>query len=83
MNDTVVKRRGRPDIFANRDQLVAALRAVRDGDAGDPRTASRYLLKRMEARELVKFEKVHTGGRGRPADRPVLTRAGVMLLATA
>jgi hypothetical protein len=83
MNTPVKKQRGREEIFKKRDQLVAALRAVRDGNPEDPRMASRFLLKRMEERELVAFETIHKGGRGRPAQRPVLTNTGIAFLATA
>lgn len=83
MTDTIKNKRGPKEIFEKREKLVAALRAVRDNaPAEDPRTASRFLLKRMEERELIQFETVQSGKRGRPAHRPVLTRDGFALLAT-
>lgn len=82
MTDTIKGKRGPKEIFEKREKLVRALRAVRDGAQEDPRMASRFLLKRMEERELVEFVAVQSGRRGRPAHRAVLTREGIALLAT-
>lgn len=82
MNNTENAKRGPKEIFEKREKLVRALRAVRDGAVEDPRMASRFLLKRMEQRELIEFSTVQSGRRGRPAYKPVLTREGVALLAT-
>lgn len=82
MNNTEKAKRGPKEIFEKREKLVRALRAVRDGAVEDPRMASRFLLKRMEQRELIEFVTVESGRRGRPAHRAVLTREGFALLAT-
>lgn len=83
MTDTIKSKRGPKELFAaeKRDALVKALRAIRDGAEGS-NVPSRFLLKRMEERELIAFETVQTGTRGRPAHRPVLTQAGIAALAT-
>ena len=86
MTDTIKNaKRGPKELFADekRDVLVKALRAIRDGAADSNSVPSRFLLKRMEERELIAFDTVKSGKRGRPAHVPVLTRAGVAFLATA
>lgn len=84
MTDTINSKRGPKELFAaeKRETLVKALRAVRDGAVEGTNMPSRFLLKRMEERELVAFDTVKSGKRGRPAHVPVLTRAGVAFLAT-
>lgn len=82
MNDTIQNKRGPKEIFEKREKLIRALRAVRDDAAESPNMPSRFLLKRMEERELIAFEPVQTGTRGRPAHRPVLTQTGLAALAT-
>jgi hypothetical protein len=80
--NTIQNKRGPKEIFEVREKLITALRAVRDVDAEGKSMPSRFLLKRMEERDLIAFETVPSVGRGRPAHRPVLTQTGVAALAT-
>lgn len=84
MTDTIKSKRGPKELFAaeKRETLVKALRAIRDGNLESKNMPSRFLLKRMEDRELVAFDTVKSGRRGRPAHVPTLTREGVAFLAT-
>jgi len=73
--------RGRPATFANRDAIVAALRAIHTGDAEN--IPSRHLLLKLVEMGRVEMKTAEpTGKRGRPAHVPALTGKARSWLAT-
>jgi hypothetical protein len=64
---------GRPAIFADKNAIVVALRAIK----GEEKVAvSRFLKLQLAERGLIVAQDVKSGGRGRPAKNYVLTGKG-------
>ena len=79
--EAAVAKRGRKSIFEKRDALVAALRAIRNGDSEADAMPSYFIQRQLAERGLVQFTPVQTGRRGRPAHDVSLTDAGIAELA--
>ena len=65
--------KGRPAIFANKEAIIIALRAIKGEEKAE---VSRFLKLQLVERGFVTTNDVKTGGRGRPAKQYVLTGKG-------
>ena len=76
MTATVTKR-GRKEIFAKAELLVAVLAEIQNGaPEGAKPVATRFLTERLAEAGLVKFRNVKGEGRGRPRKVASLTYKG-------
>lgn len=72
--------RGAKNIFdaANKAKLVAALKGIKGAEGfAQP---SRFIQMQLAERDLIRFEVVQTGTRGRPAHKAAVTRTGQCII---